>query len=621
MDAQPSEAAMSTPTRGLPEASAIRSAKEILIAHGLVPGAESHPEWLPGEIDRSWRRSVSAGATREPGSFHYVNEFDADSELRRAARPVLDRLAAMLQDMGTAIFLADRTGQIVARQVTSRSELVRFDNACAAEGFDFSEERIGTNGLGTAIREAGAVFVRGPEHFNEALEDLACAGAGIRHPLTGRLVGSLSLAAPADAAETMMLAMAREGARQIVDTLSATVGRREVALGRSFRRHRDKGPVIVLDNDTVMTNVTGLSFLNAESHARLWDSLLSQDWSQGPCVLDLDLQALQARVLAHRLDDLGDNPAFAVEILNRRRPRAARPRMAVPPLSDPFVVHLQRVAARSTAALAVTGPSGSGKRHVALEWLRSANHREPLVLDAGDLETHPSWRREAREALDSNRAVVLRRLEDLPVSQVNAVKALSETVPGADPDDCSTSTVDPGHRLAQGRLVITADMSRCSAATLGALAHFVTGVELPPLASRGREIPVLVDAILKPIDMSRRPILSAATMQVLLRWEWPGNLAELRSLLEDLAREFPGQSVSPYHLPERMWDAANRRTMTRIESAERAEIVAALRQSNGNRSKAAALLGIGRTTLYRKLRALGIEEDALLSAPAHPAQG
>lgn len=74
--------------------------------------------------------------------------------------------------------------------------------------------------------------------------------------------------------------------------------------------------------------------------------------------------------------------------------------------------------------------------------------------------------------------------------------------------------------------------------------------------------------------------------------------------------------MSPYHLPERMWDAANRRTLTRIEAAERAEIVAALRQTDGNRSRAAALLGIGRTTLYRKLRALGIDEDALLPAPA-----
>jgi transcriptional regulator of acetoin/glycerol metabolism len=57
----------------------------------------------------------------------------------------------------------------------------------------------------------------------------------------------------------------------------------------------------------------------------------------------------------------------------------------------------------------------------------------------------------------------------------------------------------------------------------------------------------------------------------------------------------------------------HRRPLTRIESAERLEILAALRQSDGNRSKAASLLGIGRTTLHRKLHTLGIDDGALLS--------
>jgi sigma-54 dependent transcriptional regulator, acetoin dehydrogenase operon transcriptional activator AcoR len=580
----------------------VRSAKETLISRGLIRSGGLPPPWLPGEIDRSWRRSISAGASRAAGAFPFINEFDADSELCHAAFPVLDRLEATLQDMGTAIFLADRTGQIVARRVTGRSERARFDNASAAEGFDFSEQSIGTNGLGTALQEGSPVFVRGPEHFNDALEELACAGTGIRHPATGRIIGSLSLAAPADAADMMMLAMAREGARQIVDNLSASLGRREVALGRSYQRHRAKGPVIVLNSDTVMTNVTGLSFLNVEMHARLWDALLAQDWDRGPHVLDLDLQALQARVLAYRLDDQ-DDAAFAVEILDRTRPSPAgnaRPSPAgspsrPKPVRDPFVSSLQRMAARGAGALSVTGPSGSGKLHVVREWLRSEGHDRPLVLDAGELQG--SWRREAMVTLGSGGAVVLRRLEDIDASQFNALKAVAGRLTSA--------------RAA--RLVFTADLSRCSEAIVGVLSQVATGVDLPPLASRRPDLPSLVEALLAEIEPRRRPVISAATMQGLLRWDWPGNVAELRHLLHDLAAERPGQSVSPYHLPERMWDAANRRPLTRIESVERTEILAALRQSHGNRSKAASLLGIGRTTLYRKLRALGIDDDALLS--------
>lgn len=571
----------------------VRSAKEALISRGLLRTVHAEPLSVPGEIDRSWRRSISAGAARTSGAFQFINEFDADSELSRAARPVLDRLATTLQDMGTSVFLADRTGQIVARRVPGASDRARFDNANAAEGFDFSEERIGTNGLGTPIQEGRAVFVRGPEHFNDALENLACAGAGIRHPVTGRMIGSLSLAAPVDVAEMMMLAMTREGVQQIVDNLRATVGRREVTLGQSYQRHRTKGPVIVLNSDTVMTNVTGLSFLNVEMHARLWESLLSQDWDQGPHVLDLDLEALHARVLAHRLEE-HDDAAFAVEILDREQQNQTRRVTRPAPVRDTFVGILQRTAARSHGALVVTGPSGAGKLYVVREWLRSEGQVDPLVLDGGDLQGLGSWRRDAAETLASGGTVVIRRLEDLDVRQISAVKTLAEGLTAA-------------------RLVFTADLSRCTEAVLRMLSQVAVGVDVPALASRNHELPSIIRALLAEIEPQRRPVLSAATMQVLMRWEWPGQVAELRQVLRSLAAELPGQSVSPYHLPERMWDAANRRPLTRIESAERSEIIAALRQCDGNRSKAASLLGIGRTTLYRKLDVLGIDAEALLS--------
>ena len=303
-------------------------------------------------------------------------------------------------------------------------------------------------------------------------------------------------------------------------------------------------------------------------------------------------------MLAHRLDDQ-DDAAFAVEILDREQPRPPAPsdrpgRPARPEsVRDPFVSSLQRMATRGPGALSVTGPSGSGKLHVVREWLRTEGHDHPLVLDAGELPG--SWRREAMATLGSGGAVVLRRLEDIDASQCNALKAVA------------------GRLTPAARLVFTADLSRCSEAVVGVLSQVATSVDLPPLASRRRDLPSLVGALLAELEPRRRPVISAATMQGLLRWDWPGNVAELRHLLHGLAAERPGQSVSPYHLPERMWDAANRRSLTRIESVERTEILAALRQSDGNRSRAASLLGIGRTTLYRKLRALGIDDDALLS--------
>jgi transcriptional regulator of acetoin/glycerol metabolism len=63
------------------------------------------------------------------------------------------------------------------------------------------------------------------------------------------------------------------------------------------------------------------------------------------------------------------------------------------------------------------------------------------------------------------------------------------------------------------------------------------------------------------------------------------------------------------HLPERLRDAPPRRRLGLIEEAERDAIVRALDTAAGNKSEAATLLGIGRTTLYRKLRQLGLDGD------------
>ena len=107
---------------------------------------------VPDLIVRSWRRSISISADGANPAQRFT-EIDTDSILCRAADPVLDRWQAHLADTGTSLFLSDRAGAIVARRANDSSARRRLDNVHAAEGFDYSEESIGTNGLGTAIVE------------------------------------------------------------------------------------------------------------------------------------------------------------------------------------------------------------------------------------------------------------------------------------------------------------------------------------------------------------------------------------------------------------------------------------------------------------------------------------
>ena len=139
-----------------------------------------------------------------------------------------------------------------------------------------------------------------------------------------------------------------------------------------------------------------------------------------------------------------------------------------------------------------------------------------------------------------------------------------------------------------------------------AVAQIAARVTVPTLSATKERIPVLAALFLDAAAPADRSTLSAVALQGLMRWRWPGNVAELRSTLESLGRAHPGRVLQANDLPEHLRDTG-RRKLSKLESLERDAIVAALEQSGGNRSVAAESLGMGRTTLYRKLRALGIE--------------
>ena len=128
---------------------------------------------VPDLVVRSWRRSISSRADGANPAQRFA-EIDTDSILCRAADPVLDRWQSHLTDTGTTLFLSDRAGAIVARRASDSSARRRLDNVHAAEGFDYSEDAIGTNGLGTSMVEKRALLISGSQHYNDALATLAC---------------------------------------------------------------------------------------------------------------------------------------------------------------------------------------------------------------------------------------------------------------------------------------------------------------------------------------------------------------------------------------------------------------------------------------------------------------
>ena len=149
-------------------------------------------------------------------------------------------------------------------------------------------------------------------------------------------------------------------------------------------------------------------------------------------------------------------------------------------------------------------------------------------------------------------------------------------------------------------------------------------IVVPPLRERRSDIALLVEHALDRLGQLRqrapragRITCSPFVMRLLREYDWPGNVRELFSVLERAVIHADGENVDVQHLPAelRAPDTADGAKRYRAGSGpdasdeERAAIVAALEQTGGVLSRSADLLGMGRTTLWRKIRAYGLVQE------------
>jgi transcriptional regulator with PAS, ATPase and Fis domain len=139
-------------------------------------------------------------------------------------------------------------------------------------------------------------------------------------------------------------------------------------------------------------------------------------------------------------------------------------------------------------------------------------------------------------------------------------------------------------------------------------------IHMPALRERRGDIPLLVEHYLRQrAGGGWPPSLSPLAMRTLLAHRWPGNVRELFSALESALIRAEGGSIQAHHLPQSVRDGGDSpREEERYrheggDEDERSAIVRALREADGVRVRAAEILGMGRTTLWRKMKEYGID--------------
>ena len=146
----------------------------------------------------------------------------------------------------------------------------------------------------------------------------------------------------------------------------------------------------------------------------------------------------------------------------------------------------------------------------------------------------------------------------------------------------------------------------------------VVSVNLPPLRDRPDDVPLLVEHFLKDISESKRTDMHRVSPEVMRRlqqYRWPGNVREMRNVLESMMVLADGELLTERDLPDQVMEGSQAKAApgeipsgVTMEELEKLAITKALDQFAGNRTHAAGRLGISVRTLQRKLRQYELEK-------------
>ncbi len=135
-------------------------------------------------------------------------------------------------------------------------------------------------------------------------------------------------------------------------------------------------------------------------------------------------------------------------------------------------------------------------------------------------------------------------------------------------------------------------------------------VLLPTLRERRDDLPLLIEHLLQRLQSDREVSLLQAALHCLQQYAFPGNVRELRNIVERALLMCDGDTILPEHLPKKCCVDSSRPTtgpredIQSLDAVEQDHLRRALALRTGNRSSLASKLGISERVLYRKIAAL-----------------
>ncbi|MGV0807961.1 sigma-54-dependent Fis family transcriptional regulator [Mycolicibacterium setense] len=549
-------------------------------------------------IAQSWMRSLQWNVSPGLRTFDEYRQPRVDEQLLRCAKPVLDDLERMSADTGVSIYLADQDGTIAA--VLGEAQRVHGAERVAAPGTAMSEDITGTNSDGTALEEGRPVQVWGAEHFCEGMQHLFCTSVPVFDPLRRSVRAVLSLSMPEQLiqeADARSMALIAQGAAvELTQLLAARLAVREQALLASYLgevRKRGTDSVVVMDDRTTIASKGALHMLGQSDYAVLAGYARESETLETPVEREVRVGPdSMLHVHARPITSGGETIGSVIRLRQPKGSKSVLSGKSAPRRTNSFdaligeslslrrALDVAATVVRRRMPTYVLGERGTGKSQLA-EAI-SANLAQAAVSvdcardNIGDRNEIASL----RTALDSGAAVVLRHVDTLAPPARAMLTDLLAAYDGPP-------------------VVLT--MSSLRDETIE-LTNALGGVEIemPPLRNRREDIPSLVAHFLA---SSAHGVLrvSPPLLRALTEADWAGNVAQLKRFVDTAAARCSFSELDIPHLSEAHQRTIARNPLSRLEEAELQQIREALTDAAGNRVRAAELLQIGRSTLYRKI--------------------
>lgn len=595
-------------------------------------------------------------------------------ELVVAAEPFIGQLYGFVKGSGFFAILTDEDGCILM-VTGDEEILARATSLKMIAGAYMDERSIGTNAMGSAILEGRAIQVSGSEHFITAYHRWTCSCAPIRdaegkiigtldltgdrenvHPHTLGMV-----VAATDAIGKLLrikhineeLALSKQYAETIIDSLNAGIITVDL-LGKVKTASRVAAEMFGYGAaEMCRMKVPEL----VDCWERIRDSLVARHpFQEEDLAVNARSNKVRFSVSAFPLVGPGGEARDAVLVFKelRRVRRLANKIMGRQAIytfdkiigeDEGFrrVLDFAKKASGSRSTVLLLGESGTGKELFAQAMHNASERSEEafIALNCGALprtlieselfgyeEGAFTGAKRAGQAgkfeLADGGTVFLDEIGEMPLDlQTRLLRVIEEG---------SVCRIGGTHDIpVDVRIIAASNRNLREEVENGNFRKDlyyrlnVLPLELPPLRKRKKDIPILLDHFMRRISrrLNKKPIaLPADYLDTLVTYEWPGNIRELENLIElmiNIESTVPLPSRRPWKEgqaapgPEAsaMAPAEGGILISSLEEMERRHIERTLRALHGNMSGVAKALGIGRTTLYRKIESLGIDCSGL----------